>query len=186
MTDDEQFEYFWDLYAKKVARTVARRAWDKLSLDHRRDACTGLKDRVAHDRQWLIKDEDGRPGKLKPHPATYLNGHRWNDEWERHIPRAQRKDNVRDTTKPKVNLGQEQAGLAKLREMAGPDNDPTPLNLGKSSADIQKEAMAKMLGKLGKKPDYKVQDEASLQARKQKLQQQANSLLEQNHGTDTG
>lgn len=99
MTDDEQFDYFWDLYGKKVARPVARKAWDKLTLLERHDACVGLKDRVAHDREWLVKDDDGRPGKFKPRASTYLNQHRWEDHWERHIPRAFRPDNVRDTTK---------------------------------------------------------------------------------------
>ena len=108
MTEDEQFSYFWDLYNKKLARTAARRAWDRLSIQHRHDACVGLKDRLEHDRLWLLG--------YQSYPATYLNGQLWLDEWEREIPRAERSDNVRDTTNEPETAAQKIVGLTRFRD----------------------------------------------------------------------
>jgi len=170
MNDDDQFEFFWDLYAHKVARKPALRAWERLSLGDRRNACAGLKDRVAHDREWL--------NGFQPHAATYLNGQRWGDKWERHIPRAQRPDNVRDTTNETTNLAQEQQGLARLKDMT-PDNDPSPDLNQKSSEQIRADAMGKMNALLHRtRLNYQPQDEEALQARRNLLDDQAEEMRE--------
>lgn len=69
------FENFYTAYPRKVAKSTALRAWQKLCPD------TELADliiaKVLHQTrapQWL-----GDGGKFIPHPATYLNQRRWED-----------------------------------------------------------------------------------------------------------
>ena|SRR5690242_19896630 len=67
------FESLWLLYPKKVAKFDARKAWDRLSADDRLAAIIGL---VAWRQVWLKTCEL----QFTPHCATWLNGHRWEDE----------------------------------------------------------------------------------------------------------
>lgn len=70
------FEHFWRAYPRKVAKASARKAWFKLKPSPELQAV--ILDAVArHSRQdqWT-KDK----GKFIPHPATWLNGERWEDE----------------------------------------------------------------------------------------------------------
>ena len=69
------FDDFWALYNYKIAKKAARRAWMKLSEADRADIMDILPERLATDKQW-------RAG-FKPHPATFLNGERWEDEYEK-------------------------------------------------------------------------------------------------------
>jgi hypothetical protein len=70
------FDLFWEGYPRRVGKAAARKAWDKLKVD-----CVLLESilaalavqRATHD--WR---KDG--GKYVPHPATWLNGRRWEDE----------------------------------------------------------------------------------------------------------
>ena len=74
----QRFESFWQMYPNKKAKTNARKAWDKLKVDGSlyTEIMKGL---TLHkkSRDW-IKDE----GQFIPHPATWLNGRRWEDEVE--------------------------------------------------------------------------------------------------------
>ena len=74
--DMDGFALFWQEYPRKAAKAAALKAWQKLNpspdlveriLDHVRD----------HKRSpdWL---KDG--GQFVPHPATFLNGRRWEDD----------------------------------------------------------------------------------------------------------
>lgn len=72
------FDLFWELYPKKKAKEAARRAWTKLKPSppmqvHILKAVKAAK----QSEQWM---KDG--GQFIPHPATYLNGKRWEDEIE--------------------------------------------------------------------------------------------------------
>lgn len=73
---DRFFDAFWKLYPRKVGKTKARKAWDKLKPDH--DLMhlmgSGLR-RQMNSPQW---QEEG--GRFIPHPATWLNQRRWEDE----------------------------------------------------------------------------------------------------------
>lgn len=73
------FDDFWAAYPVKKGKEAARKAWDKLKLDA---------PQVAHII-WRLKDQvndfDWKRGYV-PHPATYLNGKRWNDEIKRGMP----------------------------------------------------------------------------------------------------
>lgn len=72
----DSFSEFWEAYPRKVGRAAAARVWKKLNPDadlaalivaavHRQRTC----------RDWL---RDG--GQFIPHPTTWLNAGRWDDE----------------------------------------------------------------------------------------------------------
>lgn len=73
---EQLFAQFWNEYPKKVAKKDAERAWSKIPLDDLlfKRIMAGL-DRARASPNW-IKDK----GQYIPHPATWLNGKRWEDE----------------------------------------------------------------------------------------------------------
>lgn len=70
------FDRFWDEYPKRVAKSDARIAWDKIKPD------AALQDRiiaaVCEQRTWPQWQRDG--GQFIPHPATWLHRRQWEDE----------------------------------------------------------------------------------------------------------
>lgn len=70
----EDFEVFWKAYPRKVGKGQAQRSWNKCeaSLEAVLRAIATQK----QSAQWL---KDG--GQYIPHPATWLNGCRWLDEF---------------------------------------------------------------------------------------------------------
>ena len=122
--DMDGFALFWQEYPRKAAKAAALKAWQKLNpspdlveriLDHVRD----------HKRSpdWL---KDG--GQFVPHPATFLNGRRWEDDippdtgpgmaYHGYRERLSRK--TLEDTGTVLDLDQDGAGweaeLAKVRE----------------------------------------------------------------------
>lgn len=85
--DAQRFESFWSMYPKKKAKQDARKAWDKLKVDGTlyTEIMRGL---ALHkkSRDW-IKDD----GQFIPHPASWLNGKRWEDEFEKEPTRKAEK-----------------------------------------------------------------------------------------------
>ena len=69
------FDEFWNLYGHKLARKQARKAWEKLSSAEHSEIMNHLPERLLTDKQWLAG--------YKMHPATFLNGERWFDEYEK-------------------------------------------------------------------------------------------------------
>jgi len=71
------FIEFWELYPKRVSKGAARRAWVKA----RRDAsAVEIMAGVARSIfDWRKKRTEK---EYVPHPATWLNGCRWEDELE--------------------------------------------------------------------------------------------------------
>ena len=74
--DMDGFALFWQEYPRKAAKAAALKAWQKLNPS------AELVERIiAHVRDhkrspdWL---KDG--GQFVPHPATFLNGQRWEDD----------------------------------------------------------------------------------------------------------
>ncbi len=70
--NSHRFAEFWSAYPRRVARNGAEKAWARLAPD---DA---LVDRILADlgrRDWANADP-----KFIPHPTTYLNNRRWEDE----------------------------------------------------------------------------------------------------------
>lgn len=68
------FDDFWALYPRRVAKKDARRAWDRISPRSHPAILTALFEwaRIWNDR--------GEP-EFIPHPATWLNGERWEDDF---------------------------------------------------------------------------------------------------------
>lgn len=76
---DKQFELFWTAYPRKTAKAAAVKAWSKIKLTPELMASimVGLNAAKGSDG-WM---RDG--GRFIPHPATWLNGKRWEDEYEK-------------------------------------------------------------------------------------------------------
>lgn len=72
---EREFDLFWKEYPRKTGKKAAKRAWlaakDKPSLDKIISA-------VQKQRTWQDWIKDG--GQYIPHPATWLNQGRWDDE----------------------------------------------------------------------------------------------------------
>lgn len=73
---DDGFVDFWNLYPRKVGKPMAAKAWARLKPNPE------LKEKIAfaikahmNSEQW--KKDDGR---FIPHPATWLNQERYNDQ----------------------------------------------------------------------------------------------------------
>jgi len=68
-----QFDEFWSVYPVKVKKKEAKKLWNKFKLDSiAEQIINDVKNRVSKDRSW----SDG----FTPHPTTYINNERWNDE----------------------------------------------------------------------------------------------------------
>ncbi|NIA02347.1 MAG: hypothetical protein GWP15_03110 [Nitrospirae bacterium] len=71
---EKEFEEFWKRYPRKENKKKAREKFLKLPLKDFSKIKEGLS-RALASRQWKI---DG----IIPHPTTWINGERWNDEAE--------------------------------------------------------------------------------------------------------
>lgn len=70
------FDRFWEAYPKKVAKEVARKAFEKVSPDEvLLSAILKAIDAQKRTAQWT-KDN----GEFIPHPSTWLNQARWEDK----------------------------------------------------------------------------------------------------------
>jgi hypothetical protein len=68
------FDEFWSLYPRKIAKAVARKAWQRLSAEQQLMAAKAID---AHCQYWSAKETEL---EFIPHPATWLNQERWEDE----------------------------------------------------------------------------------------------------------
>lgn len=74
------FDEFWKAYPKKVAKTAAQKAWDKLKPDQSlQETILQAVNAAKNSRSWT-KDN----GQYIPYPASWLNGRRWEDETGQH------------------------------------------------------------------------------------------------------
>jgi hypothetical protein len=71
------FSDFWKIYPRKEAKVQAEKVWRKMSAEDRAAAMAGLMVQVV-ELSSRPASADGR--STVPHPATWLNGKRWNDE----------------------------------------------------------------------------------------------------------
>lgn len=91
---DECFEQFWQAYPRKVSRQNAIKAFAKVDVSI--DILLASLEKQKGSEQW---QKDG--GQFIPHPATWLNGRRWEDEvtpYERRPQSGQRTGNNQQTT----------------------------------------------------------------------------------------
>lgn len=67
------FDDFWALYPRRVAKKAARTAWDRISSKQHQIILESL---FEWARIWNGRDLD-----YIPHPASWLNGERWEDDF---------------------------------------------------------------------------------------------------------
>lgn len=72
---DDGFDQFWKAYPKKVAKVAALRAWRRLHYPNLVATIMATLERFKSSPDWLKNR-----GAYIPHPATWLNGRRWEDE----------------------------------------------------------------------------------------------------------
>lgn len=73
---DDSFASFWAVYPRHEAKAAAAKAWAKLAPD---EALQGrILTAVATQKASQQWQRDG--GKYVPHPATWINARRWEDE----------------------------------------------------------------------------------------------------------
>lgn len=77
------FDQFWAEYPNKVGKAVAQKAWIRIAPDEEKRALimAGLQ-RAKLSAQWT---KDG--GQFIPHPSTWLNQQRWEDEYAPPLPK---------------------------------------------------------------------------------------------------
>lgn len=66
---------FWGIYPDKIAKAKARESWEKLPQEDREKAVIAIKIQVESNH---FRGKDGQD--YIPHPATWLNQKRWEDE----------------------------------------------------------------------------------------------------------
>ena len=71
-----EFNAFWEMYPKRVARKDAWKAWTKLNPS--KELVTKIQQALA----WQTRQPDWlrEGGKFVPYPATWLRAERWDDE----------------------------------------------------------------------------------------------------------
>lgn len=68
------FDNFWKLYPRKVSKRMAQKIWERMPKDEQEAAVEAL---PVHIRYWQLKETST---EFIPHPATWLNQGRWEDE----------------------------------------------------------------------------------------------------------
>ena len=76
------FSKFWAEYPRKEAKQNAIKAWKKINPD------SELSEKIMEGlKKWKESDDWSRDGgRYIPHPASWLNGRRWEDEVYEHKP----------------------------------------------------------------------------------------------------
>lgn len=73
---DRRFDEFWNAYPNKKAKTNAKRAWMKIKpTEVLFTKIMAAIEAAKHSEDWQKEN-----GRFIPHPATWLNGGRWEDE----------------------------------------------------------------------------------------------------------
>lgn len=73
----DTFNQFYALYPRKVSKKLALKVWLKLKPDKE------LFEKIVQNINLRLKTEwKDREKQYIPHPSTYLNGERWEDEIE--------------------------------------------------------------------------------------------------------
>ena len=86
------FEDFWAVWPVRKSKDAARKAWVKLTVEDQRQA----RDRAA---DWFAQWRAGFPSASPIHPASYLNGRRWEDEDAPNVPQTAPPARLYDLTK---------------------------------------------------------------------------------------
>lgn len=68
------FDDFWGLYPRRVAKKEAKHAWNKIGAKNHPKIMAAL-------YEWARIWKDRGEMQYVPHPATWLNGERWEDDF---------------------------------------------------------------------------------------------------------
>jgi len=68
------FETWWNMYPRKVGKKAAQRSWERLTDGEKAEAIQKLPD---HLQYWKNR---GTEMEFIPHPTTWLNQGRWEDQ----------------------------------------------------------------------------------------------------------
>lgn len=79
---NDGFDRFWTVYPRHVSKQAAKKAFDKLNPDEELlQTMISAVEKQRESEQWK-KDS----GQFIPHPATWINGRRWEDEVQQYKP----------------------------------------------------------------------------------------------------
>lgn len=156
------FDKFWDAYPRKIGKDAARRAFAKRKPDE--SLLAVMLDAIDTQReceQWTRED-----GRFIPHPATWLNQGRWQDEVR---PDG---DSIRITNGPT-----QQAALDLLEERYGPADWAPGCSPEEQASQTPEEraAIASLLAE--ESPKAAGLDREECQAFRTKLAEKVNELL---------
>ncbi len=70
------FDIFWGFYPRKIKKKDAKKMWDRLTQENKQKALDAI---VKHKEHW---EDIGTEIQYIPHAASWLNGERWDDEFE--------------------------------------------------------------------------------------------------------
>ena len=76
------FDDFYVLYASKQGRRAAEKSWDRITRKEQEDAFLALPNNLEY---WKLKQTEK---DFIPHPATWLNKGRWEDELDMEVKKA--------------------------------------------------------------------------------------------------
>jgi hypothetical protein len=112
------FDAFYSEYPRKVGKEAAKKVWGKLDFSNGlfEKIATGL--RLAKESEQWQRDD----GKFIPHPATWLNGKRWEDEHGHMLAQKELPRPYVEPSGPRPNFAAElAASLARKMEMESKD-----------------------------------------------------------------
>ena len=94
---EKRFNEFWVLYPKRIGKGAAKKSWDKINPNAELfdKIMTAVQNNLDHNPQWQKQN-----GQFIPHPATWLNQGRWDDD----ISTAKREDWFTRAVKGEVKL----------------------------------------------------------------------------------
>jgi hypothetical protein len=80
------FNEFYALYPRKQGRRAAEKSWQRLSSQEQQDALEALPNHIEY---WKLKQTEK---DFIPHPATWLNQGRWEDELDMEVKKNKKPD----------------------------------------------------------------------------------------------
>lgn len=98
----EAFERFWSDYPRREGKGAAFASWKKLSAADHDAILLDAPKRAADHEPWIREG-----GKFVPHPTTYLNQRRWEDDIIRGNPNDRSQAHLGDSGGPRVSVGQQ-------------------------------------------------------------------------------
>ena len=95
---NDQFEIFWKLYPKKVGKLKSQIAFLKSCLSEKGEV---IIENLQKQLPWL-ESQKKDSGDFRPHPVTWLNGARWEDEHNFEKPQDDQNESAKDRIKKGV------------------------------------------------------------------------------------